>query len=410
MHIAPRRQITQQVPKASPAVSVLYVLSAFPVLSETFISNEIRAMRALGNDCVPLALQNFHGACQPQDEGFRDETVQLGDIPVASAALACAKFSPAGWARALQFSRRQTGIPTRSLMWAALKTALVARAHGCTHIHAHFALPAAATAITAAKLAGLTSSFTGHGYDIYASPADLAMKLQNASFAVAVCEDMRRDFANLAPSARIAMVPCGIDPTLFRPRAAAAAPRNGRLLAIGRLCEQKGYDVLFAALAALPADRRPVIDIVGGGDLQACLRNQVAQLGIDTAVNFLGPQTSTWIAANGPQYGGFVAPYRICANGDRDTGPIVVKEALSMGLPVVASALMGLKESVNDRCGRLVAPGDVAALASALVWLTGLPESQICALGEAGRTHIAAHFSLAGQAQGLTAAIRAARS
>lgn len=395
--------------QSQESLRVLYVLDAFPVLSETFISNEIRAMRAAGHVAVPLALTRYDGACQPQDEMLRAETLLLSDISRAEALASLWRFHPRHLRDAWRFCRAQTGMTPRSLMLAALRTAILARRLGCRHLHAHFALASAATAITAAKIAGLRASFTGHGYDVYGTPADLALKLRHADVAIAVCEDMRRDFLSLQPQAKVALVHCGIDPALFRPRDAAAGElRCGKILAIGRLAEQKGYDVLLRALALLPQAQRPQIDVVGAGALEESLRAMVRDLGLDGSVTFLGPRPAAWIAANGPHYLGFVAPYCITANGDRDTGPVVAKEAMAMGLPVLASALMGLREIVTPACGRQVPPRDVAALAEGLVWLANLSEAERRRMGAAGRQHVQTNFSLAGQAAGLACAIRQA--
>jgi len=394
-------------PTPAPApLSVLYVLGAFPVLSETFISGEIRAMRALGHRAVPLALAPYGGACQPEDTCFRGETLSLAGIP-AGRAMAVAAGNPARLANGLRFAVRQQGLRPRSLLLAGARVALAARRNGCTHLHAHFALAPAATAIVAARLAGLTVSFTGHGFDVYGTPVDLALKLAAADLAIAVCDDMRDDFLALAPFSRVRLVPCGTDPERFRPRPGMA--RNGRLLAIGRLAEQKGYDVLLAALSMLPSGERPVIDVVGEGPLEGSLQRSASEMGVAGSVNFLGSRPSWWVAAHGPAYLGFVAPYCVTANGDRDTGPVSVKEAMAMGLPVVASALMGMKESVTAECGRHVPPRDTAALAAALRWLAAMPEEQRLLMGEAGRRRIESNLTLDAQAGGLAAAIRSLR-
>ena len=392
-------------PAPAARLSVMYVLSAFPVLSETFVSNEIRAMRALGHRVVPLALRPHDGPCQPEDAAFRAETLALAAEP-RIAALLRALGNPARLARALRFVAAQRGLPRRSLLLAGARVALAARREGCTHLHAHFMHAAAATAITAARLSGCTVSFTGHGYDIYGAPADLPAKLRATDLAIAVCDDMRADLRAMAPGARVALVRCGIDPARFRP---APGPSNGRLLAIGRLAPQKGYEVLLAALARLPPAQRPVIDVVGEGTLRAEIEAAIAALGLAPWLRLLDARDSAWIAAEGPRYQGFVAPYVITPEGDRDTGPIVAKEAMAMGLPIVASALMGLKETVAPGSGRQVPPGDVAALGEALAWLAGLTPAERRALGAAGRAHVEAGFTLQAQAASLTAAIAALR-
>jgi glycosyltransferase involved in cell wall biosynthesis len=375
-------------------LSVLYVLSSFPVLSETFVSNEIRAMRALGHKVVPLTIRDHHGACQPEDEALKPGIQRLEELPRVLAMLR-ALAGPKRLRVALDFIRAQQGLPRRSLLLAAARVALAARRHGCTHVHAHFAHAATATAIAGARLAGVTVSFIGHGFDVYGTPCDLPLKLASADLAIATCADMRDDMMAMAPGARVVVVPCGIDPARFRPR---SGPANGRLLAIGRLAPQKGYELLLDALAALPPMARPSIDAVGEGALRPLLEARIEALGLWPWMRLLGARNSGWIAEHAPRYQGFVAPYVICADGDRDTGPMVLKEAMAMGLPVLASALMGMKETVAQVGGLLIPPGDRHALTDGLTWIAGLPEAERAAIGRAGRAHIEAGFSLGSQA------------
>ncbi|MDP9383707.1 MAG: glycosyltransferase, partial [Actinomycetota bacterium] len=85
------------------------------------------------------------------------------------------------------------------------------------------------------------------------------------------------------------------------------------------------------------------------------------------------------------------APCVIAAGGDRDSMPVVVKEALAMEVPVVASDEAGLPEIVRPPFGRLVAPGDPAALAAALAEVLALAPEERAALGRAGRAHVLEH-------------------
>lgn len=386
---------------------ICHVLDAFPVLSETFVSNEVRALRARGHTVIPLALAPYPGPCQPQDEPFRAETIALRSIP-AAAALARATWPSRNLRRALRFIGLQNGLPRRSLLLAGARVALAARHHGIQHLHAHFALASAAAAIVAARLAGLTVSFIGHGHDIYASRADLALKLAEADLVFATCVRMSEDMLALCPAARVRVTHCGIDPQSFTPQPDVAS--NGRLLAIGRLAPQKGYDALIRAISSIPIPERPVIDAVGAGSLREVLQGLAANHGVQDHLRFLGPLPSAWIAEHGPRYHGFVAPYVIAENGERDSSPMAIKEAMAMGLPVVGTDVMGIPEIVSPESGRLVTAGDVPALADALRWLRGLDAAARRGIGEAGRRRIAAHFSLNGQIETMVAAIHATRS
>lgn len=383
-----------------------HVVGEFPALSETFVTGEIRALRALGHRVAPLALGPSARSFQPGDADLSGEAVRTAGLPAARA-LALAASSPRGFAGALAFVRAQTGIRPRSLLLSGARVALAARRAGCDHLHAHFALAPAAAAIVASRLLGIGCSFSCHGYDVYGGPSDLAAKLRAADFAVAVCDDMAADLAAAAPEARIETIPCGVDPGRFRPLAEGGA-RNGALLAVGRFVPKKGYRTLLDALAAVPEERRPRLDMVGDGPQRAALEEEAAARGLSPWTRFLGPRPSDWLAAEAPAYLGFVAPYVIDAEGGRDTGPLTVKEAMAMGLPVAASALMGLKETVSPDVGRLVPPGDAAALAEALEWLAGMGEEERRRRGAAGRARIEARFDLNQQAAGIARA--AARS
>lgn len=379
-----------------------YVLADFPVFSETFVGDEIRAVRRLGRKVVPIVMNLRTGKAQAQDLELAREAAVLGAQPAVAAfrALARARGSAAA---ALSFLRRQSRLPVRSLLWNGLKIADVARRHGCTHLHAHFAGGAAAHAIVAARLAGLSVSFVCHGHDVYAEAEDLELKLACADFVVAVCNDMASDLARLAPKASIVTAPCGIDEESLAPR--RDAPGNGRLLFVGRIVEQKGVDDLLRALAEIPVAE---IDIIGDGPLAPVYKQEAERLGLAGRVHFLGPRPREWLRENGPSYMGLVAPFKIAPDGARDSGPMVVKEAMAMGLPVVSTSLMGVKETVTPDSGFLSAPGDPASLAESIRALLAMPQTARLRMGEMGRERVAQLFTQRIQAQTLAAAFEAA--
>jgi len=246
-------------------MNMAYVVTHFPVLSETFIGDEIRAMQARGHTITLIAMTPATQAGQDVDAPPADSAIRLPHIQ-AGRAIAHTATLTAGAPRALAVARAQRMLPRRSLLWNAAKIAGVIRDAGCQHVHAHFAGGATAHAIVAARLAGLSVSFVGHGHDVYAEPEDLPVKLAHADFALAPCEDMARDLSAIAPHALVRVVPCGIDADRF---AFAAREYNAKLLFIGRLVAQKGVDDLLHALAdpAVPHDL--ALDIVGDGPARA---------------------------------------------------------------------------------------------------------------------------------------------
>jgi glycosyltransferase involved in cell wall biosynthesis len=94
-------------------------------------------------------------------------------------------------------------------------------------------------------------------------------------------------------------------------------------------------------------------------------------------------------------------PCVVAADGDRDSMPVVVKEALAMGVPVVGSDEVGMPEMVRSDWGRLVPPRDSRALAEAIAGLLALAPEERAAMGRRGREFVARSFSIRGEAQKL---------
>ena len=159
-----------------------------------------------------------------------------------------------------------------------------------------------------------------------------------------------------------------------------------RLAIVGRLIPIKGHDVLLRALAVA---RKQVpdlaLEIAGEGQLEPELRATVARLGLDDAVTFLGrvapiaPALERAEVVVVPSFGeGF---------------GLVALEAMERGRPVIASAVGGLSEIVEDgRTGILVPSGDVDALAEAIVELAS-DAARAAAMGSAGRARALDEFS-----------------
>jgi hypothetical protein len=103
-----------------------YILSNFPVLSETFVSTEIRAMQRCGHEIQPFAFHHYGGQYQARDNDLKDKTIYLSDHSNKLALQALTVLRPSMF-KALQFAFKQTGIPFKSLVGNALKLAYLAK-------------------------------------------------------------------------------------------------------------------------------------------------------------------------------------------------------------------------------------------------------------------------------------------
>jgi D-inositol-3-phosphate glycosyltransferase len=204
-----------------------------------------------------------------------------------------------------------------------------------------------------------------------------------------------------AARAKITVVPAGVDTTLFTPDGSALV-RDGRprLVTVSRLVERKGIRTVIEALASLPDCE---LLIAGGPDpshvstdpIVRTLRNHAYLHGVLDRVRFLGRVPHSQVPALLRSADVFVtAPYY-------EPFGTAALEAAACGVPVVATAVGGLREHVIDgTTGTLIAPADpagprsasdnpmLAALASAIETLIADPALR-AVLGTAGARHAA---------------------
>ena len=369
---------------------LLVHLDTFPVLTETFVGEEIAALGRAGHDV------------RVETIGWGERTLVPPGVPVTCLAddararrlrdLAwLALRHPVAVARDVlarrRWSREEDVHPLRLLAPMARRLGR----EGERHVHVHFAAGAALNALRLGRLMGTTFSVTAHAYDIYQRPANLAEKLRRAAFATSGCEYTVRDLVGVAGPDRAAAIHeivMGVDGRRFRRDRPYPARRT--ILAVGRLVEKKGFADLIEAVALMRAAGRPPehVWIAGDGPLADDLAALAAARGVADLVELTGPVAHDRVRELLEETAVLCMPSVVAADGDRDSMPVVVKEALAMEVPVVATDEVGLPEVVRPQWGRLVPPHDPTELAGALGEILALPTAERAALGRAGRAHV----------------------
>ncbi|MBE1584716.1 glycosyltransferase [Nonomuraea angiospora] len=184
---------------------------------------------------------------------------------------------------------------------------------------------------------------------------------RRADAVLATCGDEVAELRAMGvPERRIAVVPCGVDLSVFRPDGPVAPGTGGRMiLSIGRLVPRKGVDTVIRALRRIPdAD----LVIAGGGedDEEAVRLYELARAyGLERRVHVIGSVPREHVPALMRS-----ADVLVAVPWYEPFGMVAI-EAMACGVPVVASAVGGHLDTVAG-CGVLVPPRRPRALARAL--------------------------------------------
>jgi glycosyltransferase involved in cell wall biosynthesis len=368
-------------------VAIDYLVSRFPVISETFIVRELDTLAQDGGYDGDIGLRSLFASPDPEVHDIaRRWTSRLARPNLRAAALGL------GWAvlRHPLITLAVVGAVVRgyaakpTLLVRALVTIPLAAAHARDlsrsdrprHVHAHYATYPALAAWICARLIGVTYSITVHAHDLYVDQSMLATKIEGARFVATVSEYNRAILNRINESdTPIEVVHCGIRSGgyTYRPR---EIPRDGRIsaLCVASLQEYKGHAVLLRALALGGDDvDRIDLDLIGNGPLEHSLRDLAATLGLADRVRFHGGQSETFVKAALDRADLFVLPSVVAADGQMEGLPVALMEALACGVPTVATNLSGIPEIVVPGVtGLLATPGDATSLRDAIAEMVAL--------------------------------------
>jgi D-inositol-3-phosphate glycosyltransferase len=228
---------------------------------------------------------------------------------------------------------------------------------------------------------------------------------RSADRIIATCSDEVFELRSMGiDTGKVSVVPCGVDLGLFSPvgfsldGSADPRPRTQRNQSVGRLVPRKGVDLVIRALPHLWSagfDDVELFIVGGGGDSCALHADPEVRRLLDLARE-LGVSEQVTLQGQMPR-GAMPGIFRsadavVCAPWYEPFG-IVPLEAMACGVPVVAAAVGGLRDTVLDHAtGLHVPPRDPEAIAAALALLLGDPALR-AELGAAGRKRAQTRYS-----------------
>jgi colanic acid/amylovoran biosynthesis glycosyltransferase len=393
---------------------IIYYVSSFPTVSETFIVNQIADILDRGHEIAIYAFQKnkgfgVHGKIR--EYNLLEKTTFAPDLPSsfrgrAIKALQCFDLSAYCWnifryTSSLRDFGWSSIIPFRRFV-CALDIAKHMQQFRPDILHSHFGfnaiLPMCVQRAGIYPSAKMVVSF--HGGDLHGSHKKRYKNL----FSHAQCFTVNSNYARAkavgvgCPVEKLIMVPMGVDCSQFKPNFMRSRHEEEcvTIVFIGRLVECKGIHVAIKSVARLydMISSKIHFIIIGHGEMREDAENLVGKLHLQDIVDFRGSLGQNEIIECLGRSDIFLFPGVTDKEGRQEAQGLVVQEAQAMELPVVVSDVGGVSEGVLDgETGYVLSERDVDAIAKTLKYLLENPERRV-SMGRKGREFVRERFDL----------------
>jgi colanic acid/amylovoran biosynthesis glycosyltransferase len=357
----------------------------FPLLSTTFIFDQIVGLLALGHDVEVFAQPAAErGAVHP--DFFRHEVAgrthywlsgRSTPLDAARRTAVLLRREPRGTLERLvrSLDPRSFGMRGASGYLWCLASELLLRP-GFDVVLCHFGEHGARAEMLrriGAFSAPIVTVF--HGYDISRYVENHGASVYDELFEAGelmlpISDHWRRRLIELGcPASKIRVHRMGVDQTTIALRERTLAPgETPRILSVARLTEKKGIEYALRALGALRVRGiESEYHVVGDGPLRAELERLARDLHLEASVVFHGAQPHERVMELQGEAHVFLAPSVTARDGDQEGIPVAIMEAMAGGMPVISTRHSGIPELVIDgETGYLTAERDVDGLAHAL--------------------------------------------
>ena len=377
---------------------IAYLINQYPKVSHSFIRREILALERQGLAIQRFALRGWEGdLVDAEDFVERERTryiLQRGVVGLLRSVLELKLTSPVRYIKALALAFRMSWRADRSLPYhliylaEACRLALWLKRDGITHLHVHFGTNSAEVAMLASELSGIPYSLMIHGSEEFDKPEFIGLpeKLRRATFVAAITSFCRSQLYRSLPYAqwgKVHIVHCGLEPA-FYDNVDMRLPARPRLICVGRLCEQKGQQLLIEA-AAILAGKGVAFELVlaGDGEMRKDIEAQIAQCNLQSRVRITG-----WISSDQVKQEILEARAMVMASFAEGL-PVVLMEAMSLQRPVLSTWIAGVPELVIDgENGWLYPPGSVEELALAMERCLTTSDADLLRMGQNARLRV----------------------
>ncbi|OUL28391.1 colanic acid biosynthesis glycosyltransferase WcaL [Nostoc sp. RF31YmG] len=394
-------------------MKIAFVVGYFPVLSETFILNQIIGALDRGHEVDIYAYQPANTLkVHPNVKKYQllNRTFYQPHVPpnhfsrlLKAIKLLIKNFykNPLVLLRSLNFFKYGRWAASLRLFYSVIPL-LESKSYDIIHCQfGTFAREAMIWRDIGAIKGKLITSF--RGYDITWFVHERGEQIydelfKKGDFFLANCKYFQKKAIQLGcDEQKIVVHGSGIDCSQFQFKLRLPPNANEKIYVTTtcRLIEKKGIEYSIRAVAEV-VKTYPSIEynIIGDGYLQADLQQLIEKLNVATQIKLLGWRNQPEIIEILDKSHIFIAPSVTTHDGNQDAPINTLKEAMAMGLPVISTLHGGIPELVEDGIsGFLVPERDVDAIAEKLTYLIKHPEiwSQ---MGQAGRAYVEAHYDI----------------
>lgn len=343
---------------------IAYRLDYFPKLSESFVLNELVYLEKLGHTVSIFADR------KPKETVDHDRLSDLSaDVAYATSVslrnviqgVRHRKMAEITWKEGIKNTAWRAGRVGQFLEFLAEEK------EPPDLIHGHFATEIQTEARIAADILNCKQTVTVHAYDIFREDMrdNSRSVLEKADHIITVSEYNTQYIQNeLGINKEISIIPAGFFVEDFIP---AESSNPFHILTVSRCVEKKGLKYGIRAVAEVSEEYDVEYRIIGEGKLLPELKRQVTTLGVSDSVDFLGYVSDERLFNELDKAGIFLLPCVIGANGNRDSMPVVLKEAMAMETACISTTVSAIPELIeHEEDGLLVPPKNAKKLAGAL--------------------------------------------
>lgn len=366
--------------------TICFVIPAFPVASETFVTNQIIEVKKRGYKVLVLT-HHLGKIEQSSQKTLLEQYGILDDVTVIEITVPKSKLKRffSGLLLIFTYFKYWIRIPNLSLRYRIINSPFLLRFYSkFRHVDVfHVQFAAAGRGVAEMKACGLLQGkliTTFHGHDAHFTNAKQLKKLQEhyrfifdvSDFVTVNTPYLGANVIQLgcAPE-KLRVVYMGIDVSFFNNnqlrKGFVANPL--KLISVGRLVTFKGFKYAISAIKLLVDQGVHVqYTIIGEGSLFSKLSNQITDLKLENNVALVGRKSQEAIKAVLAESDLYLMSSITNKKGRCETQGVVTAEAQAMGLPIVAFNSGGVPYTIiNGKTGLLVPEKDVAGYAAAII-------------------------------------------